>query len=568
MVGGILQISSYGSQDLFLTGTPEITFFKVVYRRHTPFSMESMKLDFIGPVGFGESPSLIVPKIGDLIGRTYLMILLPEINLLRFTMPDPTDLQVSYNLARNNEATIRAFMSVNRSAYVAAFNIFSAENSTSTTTMDIITSVTTIYRNNATAVSQFNNLLDAIPTAPFLFEELDLGSIVSNFEEGGSKDDLFGLISVAIDKTVKTQKFFFERLEERRKALDDALDENIKFAWVKRLGHAIIEEIEVRIGGHKVDRHYGDWLNIWYELSGNRQMEQIYMKLIGDVPQLTTFDRNVKPSYLMKIPLQFWFCRYSSLALPIVSLEYHNVTFHVKFRKFEELCYIENNRIRFSKALATGLLLDEVPREMGLNFDSKLVVDFIYLDSPERRRFAQSSHEYLIDQIQVLELVANTQQKVQAVINNFVHPSKELIWVMQQQKYTQNLDGFTECQWHNYSSSDQNIGNPIIFSSIDFQSFERVPRLDGNYFNYVQPYEVHRATPSDGINVYSFSLFPEEHQPSGAANLSRLSRVVINMEFDPTLFVTTPLFNIRVYTRNTNILRFISGMASLAFVYG
>jgi Large eukaryotic DNA virus major capsid protein len=96
--------------------------------------------------------------------------------------------------------------------------------------------------------------------------------------------------------------------------------------------------------------------------------------------------------------------------------------------------------------------------------------------------------------------------------------------------------------------------------------------LDSNYFNYVQPYETHWTTPSDGINMYSFSLFPEEQQPSGSANLSRLSRITLFMEFVETgTFrngnVTDPLI-IRIYTRNLNILRIVSGMGGIAFVYG
>jgi hypothetical protein len=200
-----------------------------------------------------------------------------------------------------------------------------------------------------------------------------------------------------------------------------------------------------------------------------------------------------------------------------------------------------------------------------------MLIDYIYIDRDERRRFAQASHEYLIEQVQMLEIRNVNQQVLQCVLNNFVHPSKEIIWVAQKQRHTLNATGYTKLQWDNYSLSDNNKGNPIKFATIDFHSYNRVSRRVGNYFNYVQPYEVHSATPSDGINTYSFSINPEEHQPSGSANLSRLSRVMLTLEFNKILFPdegdNEPLI-VRIYTRNFNILRFINGLSGTAYTYG
>ena len=208
--------------------------------------------------------------------------------------------------------------------------------------------------------------------------------------------------------------------------------------------------------------------------------------------------------------------------------------------------------------------------ELDINIDACLLIDYIYLDSAERRRFAQSSHEYLIDQLQLLEINNVTQSIKKVVLNNFVHPSKEIIWVAQKKSYTQNIDGYTKTQFDNYSMSNDNIGNPIIFSTIDFHSYNRVQRYGGCYYNYIQPYQHHNTTPSDGINMYSFSLFPEEFQPSGSANFSRLSRIVLTLEFNTLLFPegeTPENFTVRIYTRNTNILRLLSGLGGLAYSY-
>ena len=112
--------------------------------------------------------------------------------------------------------------------------------------------------------------------------------------------------------------------------------------------------------------------------------------------------------------------------------------------------------------------------------------------------------------------------------------------------------------------NNDNEGNPIAFTSLDFNSYQRIIRLDCKFFNYLQPYIAHENTPSDGINVYSFSISPEEFQPSGSCNMSRITRITRHIEFDKRLTNEnddeTEQMPFRMYTRNYNILRFVSGM--------
>lgn len=572
MAGGLIQIATYGSQDLFLTGTPEITFFKVVFRRHTSFSMESISVTFDDPTEFNSTSVVKIPKVGDLMHRTYIEILLPEINLLRQTLPNNVqDLTTQLNTDKSNYQTIINFMYINRAAFSQAYNVYIAENSDQTAASDMVNDITTTFsqQGNDIIINETVNLLTLETDAPFTYGEISM-EVIST---AGifNKTELYNKLSVGIDKSIKTQKFFYNKLLQSTQNLSDAQNPNIKFAWVDKIGHAILESIEIRIGGQKIDKHYGDWLNIWYELSANRNMEKIYFKMIGNVNELTTFNRNIKPSYLLKIPLQFWFSRFNGLSIPLVSLEYHNVSLYVKFRKFEELCYIESGTNIIYSQVNGGIELNEVPDVIGLNIQANLLIDYIYLDSSERRKFAQSSHEYLIEQLQLYDMNNVTQQQIQININNFVHPSKELIWVAQRTSFTINSDGTNQCRWDNYSLNTSNDGNPIDYSTLDFHSYTRVIQLDGNYFNYVQPYEVHRTSPTDGINMYSFSLFPEEYQPSGSANLSKLTKITLSLEFNDNLFIGGTIIDpllIRIYTRNLNILRFIGGLSGIAFTYG
>jgi hypothetical protein len=573
MAGGLLQIVSYGSQDIFLTGTPQITFFKAVHRRHTNFSIESVYVPFDDPVGFNSKSTLTIPKIGDLIHKAYLEIILPEINLNRL---DATNDPTAFFEARDiYSQVVTPFMGINRQAYISAYDIVSAQN-----TLDyskIITNVNGIFSGttNQNIIAAFQIILENAPDAPFGYNEISMQSIVNNFPPSGTdplidKYTVFNAMTVGIDKSIKTQNYFFTILKNAEAEYLDNKDTNIKFAWVNKVGHAILDVLELHIGGQKIDRQFGDWLNIWHELSGDIDTDVSYDKLIGDVPILTTFDREIKPSYKLKVPLQFWFNKFSGLAIPLVALEYHDVRLEIKFRKIEDVSYVEAGKEIQYKNTEDGIYLEDVPEQLGINISAQLLIDYIYLDSSERKRFAQASHEYLIEQLQVLELPNTSIQKLQINLNNFVHPSKELIWVAQKASYTENLTGWTKNRWENYSLTDVGEGNPIAFSSLDFNSYNRVLRMDGNYFNYVQPYQSHLSTPSDGINMYTFSLFPEEFQPSGSANLSRISRIVLNLELDNSLFVSPiPIYmNIRIYTRNTNILRIASGMAGLAFTYG
>lgn len=572
MAGGLIQIVSYGAQDIYLTGTPEITFFKVVYRRHTNFAMESVKVPFDNTVGFGETSSLIIPSVGDLMYKTYIEIILPEIDLKRSKRKKIPDTEIKK--AEAEYKIVTDFMRINRLAYVEAHDVYLADNCHDV--CNLINAVNFIYedKDNEEIINKFKCLLTE-NACLFNYNEISLYELTC----ADTKDKIMAEYNVAINKSIQVQKFYFDKLKEAKNKYKTDQNENILFAWVERIGHSLIEEVVLYIGGEKIDKQYGDWLNIWYELSANRHMQKTYMEMIGNVKKLTTLNRKKKPRYVLTVPLQFWFCRFSGLALPLVALEYHDVKLEVKFRKMEEVSYIgKNERIRYSNS-EDDLFLDEVSSEMNININACVLIDYIYLDGPERRRFAQSCHEYLIDQIQLLEMNEVSQNHVFFALDNFVHPSREIIWVSQKVRYTENLDGYTQTRWNNYSLTDENIGNPILCSSIDFHSYNRVLKLDGDYFNYVQPYQHHNTTPSDGINSYSFALFPEEHQPSGSANFSRLSRATLHMWFGydvintcenkdgPKTCAKCELFNIRVYNRNMNVLRFANGLAGLAFVY-
>jgi hypothetical protein len=218
------------------------------------------------------------------------------------------------------------------------------------------------------------------------------------------------------------------------------------------------------------------------------------------------------------IPLFFWFCRNPGLALPLIALQYHEVKIITKFAS--------GTKITFPGPV-------------------NLWIDYIYLDTDERRRFAQVSHEYLIEQIQFI----NSNNKIMHNLN-FNHPVKELIWTtppkipnistpleVDKQKYHLELNGHQRFapRWREYFTKLQVWQHHTGFGGIDVSN-------DGGA--------------SNSIAVYSFALKPEEHQPSGTCNFSRI---------DNAILVSGESTSLNIYAVNYNVLRIMSGMGGLAY---
>ena len=538
MGGGLMQLVAYGAQDVYLTGSPQITFFKIIYRRHTNFSVEPIPQTFTGNSDFGRTVTCTINRNGDLITNMYTMI--------------------------------------------------------------------------------------------------NLRSVPANGD---------------------------------------------KWGYVRRLGLAIVQHYKIEIGGSKIDEQYGDWLNIWWELSHKVGQERGFARMVGDVPELTTIDSSNKPAYTLYVPLQFWFNRHNGLALPLIALQYHDVRVTIDFRQASQ-CVNKESSMETEPSVSMA--------------EASLIIDYVYLDSEERKRFAQASHEYLIEQLQFTgsETLTSTNNKYRL---NFNHPCKFLVWAPHLEKYATRTDfvvygqdweaarerfakhlwlstraglqgepgawaitadtsstnneiispagngtfdetlvkaqlvfssymdsGSTESvsvenvvilennltMYHmsldvaslvteysengdrteaylnsvsvkvqdhfNYGNYLDATNNPVSSAKLQLNGSDRFQERDGYYFNYVQPFQHFSNTPADGVNVYSFALKPEDHQPSGTCNFSRIDnatlQVKLGLDNQPadntysTNFIganSNSLLNI--YAFNYNVLRVMSGMAGTAY---
>ena len=531
MGGGLMQLVAYGAQDVYLTGQPQITFFKVVYRRHTNFSVEPIQQTFQGAAEFGRTVTCNINRNGDLITNMYLV------------------------------ATVKS----------------------------------------------------------------------------GARSG---------------------------------------WGYVSRLGHAMIESCKIEVGGSKIDEQYGDWLNVWYELTRESNHDRGYAQMIGDVDTLKSIGHTNAPEYTMYVPLQFWFNRNNGLALPLIALQYHDVRVTMKLRESTDL-------VNYSSTYTASEINNDLMK------DAYLLIDYVYLDSEERKRFAQAAHEYLIEQVQFTGDETYNASNLKYRLN-FNHPSKYLVWnvlksrfsgknmwlawafngdwaaakerfakylwlstranfaavgnaysialsdgtfevgdvpaaanglsdtvtallakidaqllfaqaagttntnaaaasaenvvIMRNELTNEDLNltiselsagmspvqsgflsanGYSVRDYHNYSDTPTGTGNPVKTAKLQLNGHDRFTTRDGNYFNYVQPYQHFSNTPADGINVYSFALKPEDHQPSGTCNFSRIDNTTLNIE--STYSTTADDGVTKVYAVNYNVFRVMSGMGGLSY---
>lgn len=600
MTGGLISIISYGCSDLYLTGAPQITFFKVVYRRYTNFSIESVKINLDEKLTFDDAIEIGIPRLADGVGKIYIELELPEISFTKLDAGITEDeiQTIDYDdEAEQNYNTVLNFMQLNVQAYRTAIDDYNAENATA---YNMLTNIQQVFTDAAVGdgesggggssidarTESYRLLIDSfVSSGKIKFANTDLSTIILTMLDGSgailpgiSKSDVLAKVNQAIRNSINYQKFFFNAYKEYLAYFENVNSTKLKFAWVNRLGHAIIDYVDVYIGGEKIDRHYGQFIDIWYELTGNRDMNDVYMKMIGNVASLTTFDKIPKPKYKLVIPLHFWFTRRMGSVLPVVAMQYSDLSLKLKLRQLEACAYVEHiDNVDIS--------LSDMWENKGYSLNCNLLVDYVYLDGLERKKFAQSAHEYLIEVVDTLTVddISKTEFRVKL---DFKHPSKELIWVFQKDVYKNALESTSMTRTNNYATTVDGRVSIMKSCKMDFNGYTRIEQNIGrpSFFNYLQPLARHRNTPADGINVYTFGLNPEEHQPSGACNFSCIDNVTMTFQINPSAFyykmsdlyphisvgsdedtTETTTLTFAIYNIKYNVLRIIGGFAGLAF---
>ena len=335
------------------------------------------------------------------------------------------------------------------------------------------------------------------------------------------------------------------------------LTDGTPVSYVNSIGHALIDEITLEIGEQEIDTQTGEWMEIWSSMTTTAMQKDGFYDMIGKVDDYIE-PRNFGPIKLY-IPLRFWFCKNPGQYLPLLALQYHPIRINLKLNPLQNLF--------FSKQLATDCnTLAVNPVKIT---DLRLYGDYVYLDVEERRRFVSNTHEYLIEQVQYTPSISIPIGATSSTVRlEFNHPVRELLWFIQRSLMTTNHEYF------NFSSTsilETGIRTDLLQDAVvQLDGYDRFDRRDAGYFRLVQPYYHHTSIPNNMfIYNYCFALRPEELQPSGSVNASRIDSFILQLNIKPDSVsgITPPRGNsvTRVYATNHNVLRIVNGFGGLLF---
>lgn len=444
--GGLLQLVATGKQDAFLTGNPQISFFKMVHRRHTSFSVESQPMYFDGTPNFGQRISCLVPRRGDLLGKMYLEVTIP--------------------LIKDTEG-----------------NALSYTNS---------------------------------------------------------------------------------------------------------IGHSLIQEITFEVGEQEIDRQTGEWMEIWTQLTTPPGQRQALNEMIGRFEPYNIL--GLKPGiksdgFRLLIPLQFYFCNNPGMYLPLLALQYSPIRINLTLRPLKDLFWVPPPQPPGNQANWKPSCTIQVDCTTPIT-NMMLWGEYVYLDVEERRRFVSETHEYLIEQVQYTPPHAvPAGQNTTTVHVEFNHPIKEMMFVIQRDSMRDRNE------WFNYSNlaigevmpdsirpylnSNSPAGRLDLLTDavLQLDGYDRFMVRPANYFRLQQPYDHHTVTPVNSfIYNYSFALRPEDSQPTGTMNASRIDSIVWQMNLNAILsnndmadWQKRGSCRIVVYGHNYNVFRVINGFGGLLF---
>ena len=325
-------------------------------------------------------------------------------------------------------------------------------------------------------------------------------------------------------------------------------------SYVNSIGHALIQEITLEIGEQQIDRQTGEWMEIWSNYTTTKDKQTGFYNMIGKV------DGYSPPTLFgplkLYIPLQFWFCRNPGLALPLLALQYHPIRINLTLRPL--------NQLFFTQALTTPECTTLQVSPVSIS-DLMLWGDYIYLDVEERRRFVSSTHEYLIEQVQYTAPMAIAPGSSSASLRlELNHPIREMFWFVKRDDMVRYNEFF------NYSSLgtfEVGTRQDILADAVlQLDGFDRFQVRDAGYFRLVQPWQYHTVVPEDNfVYSYSFALRPEDAQPSGSMNASRLDSIVLQINLNANLVNALGTLSTRVYAINHNVLRIADGFGGILF---
>lgn len=325
-------------------------------------------------------------------------------------------------------------------------------------------------------------------------------------------------------------------------------------SWVNGIGNFIIRNVDIEIGSTRFDRHYGQWLQIWSELVIPHEKKAAYRMLTG---YHTAFTPASQPGPVeLRVPLFFWFNSDIGLALPLIQLTAQEIRIVFEFQALED-CWVSNT------GMPPGLEGTNSSRVNGKIsiINPRLMVDYYYLGSDERRSFAgQQERTILIETLQVVVEQFND-ENVDFWLD-FRLPVKELIWILQ--VAIDHTDPVRAKDWFDWSDGQVPPGDSITRARILIDNQEVFDWHDAIYFRILQPYQKHLNTPVDKyLYNYSFAIDPEKWKPSGTFDFSSTNNAFLQIRTHPNVARKGAICNIFAHGYNWMMIK--NGMAHLLF---
>lgn len=427
MPSGLIQIVAYGSQDIYLTSVPEITYFKVVYRKYTNFSMESIEVPLNGVPKFDHRFITVLPKTGDLIHKLYLKVEIPAVNLIadrNDVFIDNSIVSAAKSKLSTNQTLLTKYATFFKYNYVI-LNGLKLESLTIGSNWYTFKTLMTKYKADLQlTINTVGVILDDVLSK---FDATFTDSVKLTYY--GSDEKTSNLI-IAIQSFIVTMDTYYKNQEKL--ILDVIFDVNDGinnlttlheyFAWIEKLGFFMLNKCSILIGGQEIVNMDANYLDMYYTLNNKAFMKDMLDEMIGNVPNLTSYSRDSKDSYILYIPIPTWFTEHSGNALPLIALVYNDVEIAIEFSSLDKCC-VYNGQSNINNLIKLGAC--------------SFLVDYIFLDADERVKFGQFSHEYLVQSVQTI--TSEKHNIIESALElDLFHPVKELLWYTREQTYAIN----------------------------------------------------------------------------------------------------------------------------------
>lgn len=359
----------------------------------------------------------------------------------------------------------------------------------------------------------------------------------------------------------------------------------IECAWIKEIGHYIIDKIDFLIGDSEIDSITGEYLHILYKTEVPENQIRGYNIMIGNIGELYNYNNKIKPEHTLYIPIKFNFNDTLASALPLVCLQHTDVSIRITLKDFDKLIYYNNEGYVPQLQVMNNKLktIDKFNKVKKLN--GLMIANYIYIDYNYRLELVKHKYENLFEQLKYAnDKIINLNEGFEHTVQlNLLGLSKELFILIQPINYINGMLDNGELRYNDYLMLDkyQSYKNPIKSMSIKFNGRVRQDSKAGDYYNLIQKYQHHTMCDNDGVNIYSFALNPEDIQPSGTANMGKIGSLELDIIFDEDLFNykydvkthtivertrTEKIVRVAVYSKQYNYLRIMSGMGGLMYV--